>query len=56
MKTAELNTINDLGGNNDKVYDFFENYAEKERFDELINASKNNSFAMFANGFRTAEI
>jgi hypothetical protein len=49
MKTTELNIINDNGGNNEMVYDFFEDYFEKEHMLKLIVNSKNNSFAEFVN-------
>jgi hypothetical protein len=50
-KTPELNLQNDCGGNNDRVYDYFEdrmgNEKNRERIDKLITESANNSFANF---------
>ena len=36
-KTTELNTTNDLGGNNDRVYNYFE---DKLKSEEMQNISK----------------
>jgi hypothetical protein len=47
--TSELNLINDSGGNNEKVYDYFEEIFDIERFDKLVSLSKNNSFNIFLN-------
>jgi hypothetical protein len=46
-KTTELNFKNDFGGNNERVYDYFEELEIKERFETLLNKSKNNSFSDF---------
>jgi hypothetical protein len=47
-RTAELNTQNDFGGNNERVYDFFEELEIEEKLKTLLNNSKNNSFSDFA--------
>jgi hypothetical protein len=47
-KTTELNIINIIGGNNDKVYNYFE---DKLKLEELIERSNNTSFAEFISRF-----
>lgn len=44
--TPELSTKNDIGGNNEMVYDYLENLLKT---DNLLNMSKNNSFSKFVN-------
>ncbi len=46
-ETTELNTQNDLGGNNEKVYNYFEDMLKNTSINKLIKDSENNSFAKF---------
>lgn len=46
-KTTELNTTNDLGGNNDRVYNYFEDKLKSEEMQNILKIANNTSFAEF---------